>query len=54
MEFPGFPAPAAYAAYTGRSYSNFPGFGLAGGIAGYPTGTAYFPTNFIFYKYAHA
>jgi len=39
MEFPGFPAPAAYAAYTGRSYSNFPGFGLAGGIAGYPTGT---------------
>lgn len=34
----GFPTPAAYAAYTGRGYSSYPGFGLAGGIAGYPAG----------------
>ena len=34
----GFPTPAAYAAYTGRGYSSYPGFGLASGIAGYPAG----------------
>ena len=34
----GFPAAAAYAAYTGRGYTGYPGFGLPGGIAGYPTG----------------
>ena len=36
--YSGFPTPAAYAAYTGRGYSSYPGFGLAGGIAGYPAG----------------
>jgi hypothetical protein len=40
--YPGFPTPAAYAAaYTGRGYSSYPGFGLAGGIAGYPAGKCY-------------
>ena len=34
----GFPTPAAYAAYTGRGYSSYPGFGLPSGIAGYPAG----------------
>jgi hypothetical protein len=34
----GFPTPAAYAAFTGRGYSSYPGFGLASGIAGYPAG----------------
>ena len=34
----GFPAAAAYAAYAGRGYTGYPGFGLPGGIAGYPTG----------------
>ena len=37
----GFPTPAAYAAYTGRGYSSYPGFGLASGIAGYPAGKFY-------------
>ena len=36
--FLGFPAAAAYAAYAGRGYAGYPGFGLPGGIAGYPTG----------------
>ena len=39
--YPGFLTPAAYAAYTGRGYSSYPGFGLAGGIAGYPAGKCY-------------
>merc|ERR1719412_1643300 len=34
----GFPAAAAYAAYAGRGYTGYPGFGLPGGIAGYPAG----------------
>ena len=37
----GFPAAAAYAAYAGRGYSGYPGFGLPGGIAGYPAGNYY-------------
>ena len=41
--FLGFPTPAAYAAYTGRGYSSYPGFGLASGIAGYPAGE--YPLN---------
>ena len=36
--FLGFPAAAAYAAYAGRGYTGYPGFGLPGGIAGYPAG----------------
>ena len=41
MTYAGFPTPAAYAAYTGRGYSSYPGFGLASGIAGYPAGKSY-------------
>ena len=43
----GFPAPAAYAAYTGRGYSSYPGFGLPGGIAGYPAGKPDFNMLFL-------
>lgn len=38
MLFVGFPAAAAYAAYAGRGFAGYPGFGLPGGLAGYPAG----------------
>jgi hypothetical protein len=47
----GFTAQAAYAAYAGRGYSSYPGFGLPGGLAGYPAGrTPHFFFKKVFYK----